>query len=159
MDELKPCPFCGGEAILMHGAHAWEIHCLPCTASVSEMTKAEAIAAWNTRPTPDSAGDVVDYEPAWREMHDALSWMQESRALNRYLGWNFAHIANDLIDKAYPGLRDGKAALTDRYEEGRKAGLEEAAKVAEDCREAGRSVTNEVANRIANAIRNLAGGE
>lgn len=48
-----------------------------------------------------------DYEPAWRELHDALSWMQGNRALTAYLGQNFAAIANDLIDRAYPGLRAG----------------------------------------------------
>lgn len=50
-----------------------------------------------------------DYEAAWRELHDALQWMQGHKALNRYLGWNFAKIANDLIDRAYPGLREGAA--------------------------------------------------
>lgn len=48
------------------------------------------------------------YERAWREFHDKLSWMQGNRALpSRYLGMNFADIANDLIDRAYPGLRAG----------------------------------------------------
>lgn len=52
-----------------------------------------------------------DYEPAWRELHEALAWMQGNRALTgRYLGRNFAAIANDLIDRAYPGLREGKLA-------------------------------------------------
>lgn len=48
------------------------------------------------------------YEKAWRELHDKLDWMQGNKALPvRYLGWNLADIANDLIDRAYPGLRDG----------------------------------------------------
>ena len=48
-----------------------------------------------------------DYETAWRELHEKLSWMQSNKALpTRYLGWNFADIANDLIDRAYPGLRN-----------------------------------------------------
>ena len=44
------------------------------------------------------------YEAAWREMHDALSWMQGHKGLTRYLGWNFARVANDLIKRAYPDL-------------------------------------------------------
>lgn len=55
-----------------------------------------------------------DYETAWREMHDALSWMQGNCQLHAYLGWDLAAIANDLIDRAYPGLRNGSAALNDR---------------------------------------------
>ncbi len=54
-------------------------------------------------------GEGERYEQAWREYHDALSWMQGNRQLNAYLGWNLAAIANDLIDRAYPGLREGRA--------------------------------------------------
>lgn len=50
-----------------------------------------------------------DYEPAWREMYDALSWMHGCKALARYAGWPLGKIATDLIDQAYPGLREGTA--------------------------------------------------
>ena len=46
-----------------------------------------------------------DYEPAWRTLSEPLSWMHDNPALSAYLGWNLADIANDLIDRAYPGLR------------------------------------------------------
>ena len=52
---LLPCPFCGGEAMLMAQTFSWEVHCLPCTASVSEETQPEAIAAWNTRTAAEAA--------------------------------------------------------------------------------------------------------
>jgi len=55
-DELKTCPFCGGEASSFEDSGhstAWEIGCFngQCSAEphVWEKTKAEAIAAWNTR--------------------------------------------------------------------------------------------------------------
>ena len=58
-DELKPCPFCGGEAACIEdGSHstAWEIGCYngQCAAepSVWEPRKEMAIAAWNTRAAP-----------------------------------------------------------------------------------------------------------
>ncbi len=44
-DELKPCPFCGGEPEVA----PWEVHCTQCSAHLVEATTAEAIAAWNTR--------------------------------------------------------------------------------------------------------------
>jgi len=54
----------------------------------------------------------TDYKPAWEQLYNALAWMQGNKALGRYLGWNFAEIANDLIDRAYPGLRSGRASVS-----------------------------------------------
>lgn len=60
MSELKPCPFCGGEADEYEGDYGNGIYCMMCGAMVGEpihleyrTTKRvnieEAIAAWNTR--------------------------------------------------------------------------------------------------------------
>ena len=58
MSELKPCPFCGGEDIVLFELKAskdcW-VECKKCWASSNVFkldAKAEAIAAWNTRPSP-----------------------------------------------------------------------------------------------------------
>ena len=63
MSELKPCPFCGGEAIINeiephthvfatfmpdYGGSTF-IECTGCTYAISGQTKDEAIAAWNRR--------------------------------------------------------------------------------------------------------------
>lgn len=48
------------------------------------------------------------FEQAWRAYNDELSWMQDNPQMKAYWGWNLAAIANDLIDRAYPGLRAGK---------------------------------------------------
>lgn len=54
--ELKPCPFCGGEAETLRfadkgywdvGCHACEIS--PCTEDMFYETRAVAVAAWNRR--------------------------------------------------------------------------------------------------------------
>ena len=54
MSELKPCPFCGGEAEPFNPFEntegTWCVLCSDCAAATGfEQTEAEAIAAWNTR--------------------------------------------------------------------------------------------------------------
>ena len=58
--ELKPCPFCGGEAncnnmgLVDHeDKPLWWVVCLDCKVSThGDTTKEAAIAAWNRRPEP-----------------------------------------------------------------------------------------------------------
>lgn len=51
-DELKPCPFCGGEADLFNGIDgAWSTWIIECDCGIEMrfLSKEEAIEAWNTR--------------------------------------------------------------------------------------------------------------
>ncbi len=55
MSELKPCPFCGTQPVLLCGFDGPRVSCenkkcviAPATDNFSD--DAEAIAAWNTRP-------------------------------------------------------------------------------------------------------------
>ncbi len=56
-NELKPCPFCGYEEIVVsptgfHGAYI--AYCIQCHSSTGDYdTKADAIAAWNRRAYDD----------------------------------------------------------------------------------------------------------
>ena len=50
-DKLKPCPFCGGKAII-DGCDdtLWIVICKECNASIGyKETEQEAVEAWNTR--------------------------------------------------------------------------------------------------------------
>lgn len=79
MSELKPCPFCGGEATLMCSGSSrrtrrgWYPTCLTenCPGVTEEQdeqggthfdyfTKAEAIAAWNTRTLAPASTDAME---------------------------------------------------------------------------------------------------
>jgi Lar family restriction alleviation protein len=57
---LKPCPFCGGGAVLDElfsrgeakdpSAYNWFVHCTKCTVQQTcDHTRDQAIAAWNRR--------------------------------------------------------------------------------------------------------------
>ena len=57
MSDLKPCPFCGGEAKLVRTWHLHHISCRSCGANIGEIkrhpndfrTRDEVIVAWNRR--------------------------------------------------------------------------------------------------------------
>lgn len=65
MTDLKPCPFCGGEAKLsgqyeIEGISAWAVYCgrspsdFFCGAQVTSIASEEkAIEAWNRRASDD----------------------------------------------------------------------------------------------------------
>ena len=86
MDELKPCPFCGGNATSEHPENArWSVGCSDidgdCMGFQSLQTfarKAEAITAWNTRsPVTDEMVEraVLAILKAQRDLGaDPLSW-------------------------------------------------------------------------------------
>lgn len=48
--ELKPCPFCGGEAKRNDDKQNWgDIFCTNCGCHILEGDTEKAIEAWNTR--------------------------------------------------------------------------------------------------------------
>lgn len=53
MTELKPCPFCGGEAYLGfvcdEDGPIYFVHCRKCDAQVQDYIKRNAAKKWNVR--------------------------------------------------------------------------------------------------------------
>ena len=61
-DKLKPCPFCGGHAII-DGCDdtLWIVICKECNVSIGyKETECEAIDAWNKRVQPMFTPDERD---------------------------------------------------------------------------------------------------
>ena len=64
-NELKPCPFCGGEAVILKAdqyhvfPYSYYVSCTKCTVGLGPLdTEAEAIEAWNRRAATDkNVGD------------------------------------------------------------------------------------------------------
>ena len=52
MNELKPCPFCGAEAIAFSCAGMFYVKCVPCQVEILRNTRDEAVRDWNRRAQP-----------------------------------------------------------------------------------------------------------
>lgn len=79
-EELKPCPFCGGEAELYGISSFWNVKCLkgccfrPATEGNSYTSKEIAIDNWNTRrPSSISAVDCLKDAITTAEMGNRAS--------------------------------------------------------------------------------------
>lgn len=50
-EELKPCPFCGGDANTIGERNWWDVECVYCGVRTTNEYESEekAIEAWNTR--------------------------------------------------------------------------------------------------------------
>ena len=94
-DKLKPCPFCGGEAIIDGCDETlWIVICKECNASIGyKETKEEAIEAWNKRIEPTFTPDELD--AIRRNVSD---WRAE-RELSK--------IEQSIIDKCNAALKGG----------------------------------------------------
>lgn len=94
-DELKPCPFCGGHAII-DGCDdtPWSVICKECNASIGyKETKEEAIEAWNRRIEPTFTPDELD--AIRRNVRD----LRAERELSK--------IEQSIIDKCDAALKGG----------------------------------------------------
>lgn len=69
-EVLLPCPFCGGEAILLkdHKKLGLYVACTECAVCTITGKRDEATAAWNRRALTSSRSG----ETGWRELHTII---------------------------------------------------------------------------------------
>lgn len=96
--ELKPCPFCGGEAYLWWNQNAdqWAIECSStCDLMMCEYAQSDVVAAWNTRHTSQELQNVIGFarivvvvsnndEMTFNQLFGAIAELQ--KALEAYDG-------------------------------------------------------------------------
>ena len=96
-NELKPCPFCGGEAFINTvESHAHEvatfmpdypggtfIECTSCTCALSGETEDKAIEAWNTRKPIDKVVEQLESKKVDRNIFnrrgDAIGCIHDTK--------------------------------------------------------------------------------
>lgn len=71
MDNLKPCPFCGAEAIAFPCAGKYYVKCVACQVETRRDTRDEAASDWNRRAQP--ANDPITLDEL-RGMHREPVW-------------------------------------------------------------------------------------
>lgn len=93
--KLKPCPFCGGEAVTEnhHNRYTdwWEVKCTDCSTAMNERYEYEfeAVEAWNTRKPMDSILEKIEevrnapdvkspYNNGWETSADVIKHIIET---------------------------------------------------------------------------------
>ena len=99
MTELKPCPFCGGEAVMLGTEQRWFNPACSnpdcgCEWTDSYATEAEAIEAWNNRAPIEYDGWF--YLPKPKEGIVVYGEPEITRTENGYKVWSSA----DVVDEA-----------------------------------------------------------
>ena len=116
--DLKPCPFCGGVAYLRDDVSHSTAYFIGCATEDCfgefhwGQTEAEAIAAWNTRPTPLAEALAVVLEA----MKDGEVWGRAVNAAMPIINADLNPIAwlpvtetRKALDAALRAIGEGKA--------------------------------------------------
>lgn len=100
---LLPCPFCGGDKLAFcKSGRLQYVECRNCRATGTQTgTKADVIAAWNTRnKQPDT--QTVDEEYAWDDLEERID-VQVLEAANGVK--NYIDASNKIWEMVLPHLR------------------------------------------------------
>lgn len=103
MEELKKCPFCGGEAslcncaVMQNDKWMWSVECAKCGVIIDRENKNDVIEAWNTRKP---MGLIVERLEALRAEHEEREKDARLVGLTKHADLNGikAYIYDDAID-------------------------------------------------------------
>lgn len=83
MSDLKPCPFCGGKAILLQSGFVFQVQCGSCGASGRNDDKTTSVAHWNTRTE-------LERECIWTRVNNSNHCWDEYDAWSTSCGEDYA---------------------------------------------------------------------
>jgi len=79
--ELKPCPFCGGEAEIIGEDEMYQVICMECDGSIDRFfdTPEEAAKDWNTRTPAENelTGKIGKLESENKRLREALEAIKD----------------------------------------------------------------------------------
>ena len=110
MEDLKSCPFCGGDASIGDSGDYHFVNCAECLATTNlltidamQYTKEEAAERWNTRPESAELLTLQDRYNAQEKVNQAL--IDALKANDEYLK-HFISITNETIlgEKSFNAL-------------------------------------------------------
>lgn len=121
MTDLKPCPFCGGDAHVKYAGPGCNFGWCPnCGASTDDGTEERAIAAWNRR-APDPRDEVtvspaeaqrhVSHDEALAQRDEVIRGLVEALEPFAFFGGMFSTFVNDSDGSATLVLYDGKPPI------------------------------------------------
>ena len=115
-NKLKPCPFCGGNNIVIYdksfnSGPYYDIFCRDCEASVRFADESEteegAVNMWNTRIAPESEANVFDEKTVTQKYSNGII------TLNAKM---FPPITQETIDRKIRNFEPMKKAIEKLYE-------------------------------------------
>jgi len=108
MDDLKPCPFCGGEADIESTSAYASVYCDDCGGqSEVHSSEAEAIAAWNARTTPPGYA-LVKLEGAEERVARAIYEVDPATEMKALDDWGDEHVLEPISWENAPEIPDEK---------------------------------------------------
>ena len=81
MSELKPCPFCGGEATIQPEGDYHEIHCEDCGIELNRRTYDETVTAWNTRAETEAERKIEKVREKLESLKNDARMMNEAESI------------------------------------------------------------------------------
>lgn len=119
-NKLKPCPFCGGNNIVIYdksfnSGPYYDIFCRDCEASVRFADESEteegAVNMWNTRIAPESEANVFDEKTVTQKYSNGII------TLNAKM---FPPITQETIDREIRNFEPMKKAIEKLHEHEKK---------------------------------------
>ncbi|MBO5781047.1 MAG: Lar family restriction alleviation protein [Opitutales bacterium] len=99
-EDLKPCPFCGGEAHIFGHTKSWGILCTKCYVSTLRYeTEAAAIAAWNRRVCVKQNAETLDTKSVASNQLNAKLTYAEIEKMVKPLEWELQCEGGDFVAK------------------------------------------------------------